>query len=98
MEDRVQQRGDDQHGAASAAAASSGRRQGRQSLLLQPELPQNHPEAAGLCSRLRTLPILVQEDHLGNITFSMPLIYFRMNICPTDRQLRIRYLFHTYAQ
>ena len=67
MEDRVQQRGDDQHGAASAAAASSGRRQGRQSLLLQPELPQNHPEAAGLCSRLRSLPILVQEENLGNL-------------------------------
>ena len=73
MEDRVQQRGDDQHGAASSTAASSGRRQGRQSLLLQPELPQNHPEAAGLYSRLRTLPILVLEDHLGNITLSMPL-------------------------
>ena len=73
MEDRVQQRGDYQHGAASAAAASSGRRQGRQSLLLQPELPQNHPEAAGLCSRLRTLPILVQEENLGKIILSMPI-------------------------
>ena len=47
MEDRVEQRGDDQHGAASTTAASSGRREGRQGLLLKPKLPQNHPEAAG---------------------------------------------------